>query len=214
MSRWMLALACLGLAGCAINFNAKLYVPEEFDFLEWQSSPSARQGYVFITGRIERNQAACVANKIIALDQDHKIPRITLVINSDGGETAGFRAIYNAVRMTSKPVDALNIGNCYSAACGIFAACTGRRMAYRNTHFMVHRPSMPGVIERGIYKKRIDFESDIYQAVLQDAGDLPKSWFPLSGRVHYFTAEEACDYHFVDDIVESLPNVRTPQEDE
>ena len=203
----MLVLGGLLLAGCAINFNAAIEVRNDPDFTNWQHSPAARQGYIFITGRIERNQAARVANQIIALDQDHKIYRITLVINSDGGETPGFRAIYNAIRMTTKPVDALNIGNCYSAACGIFAAATGRRMAYRNTHFMVHRPTIHGVLLRGRYKEMVDFETDIYEAVLKDAGRLPKQWFPLTAEMHFFTAQEAKEYRFVDTVVESLPEV-------
>jgi ATP-dependent Clp protease protease subunit len=129
------------------------------------------------------------------------VDRITLLINSLGGEAAAFRVIHNALRLTHKQVDAVNIGNCYSAACAVFASGTGKRYAYANSHFMVHRPQMPNGVPKEV-KDMFDFEVQTYESVIKRQGHLPGEWFPLSDKDRFFTAQQALEYQFVDQIID------------
>jgi len=175
---------------------------------QWLESPSAQRGYIFISGDITRPLAEETTNKIIALDQADSIERITLMIDSNGGGTAPFRVIYNAIRLTKKPVDAVNMGNCYSAACAILAAATGKKSAYANTHFMIHRPQASGT-EKHEFKDLLSFESATYESVVRHNTELPSHWFPLTRQSRFFSAQEALQYKIIDNIIEPEPATHT-----
>jgi ATP-dependent protease ClpP protease subunit len=151
-------------------------------------------------------------DKIIALDEQDTVDRITLMIDSNGGGTAPFRVIYNAMRLTKKPVDAVNMGNCYSAACAILAAATGTKSAYANTHFMIHRPQASGT-EKQEFRDLLNFESTTYESVVRHNTELPAQWFPLTRQSRFFTAQEALKYKVIDKIIEAPPATpATPSE--
>lgn len=193
-------LLCLG---CVVRYTDNSSISQSEDVVAWGQSSEARRGYIVLGSDVSRSTAIDITRKMIALDDDENVERICLIINSNGGDTSAFRTIYNAIRFSNKPVDTLNVGNCYSAACSIFAAATGKRYAYPNAHFMVHKPSATGGSVRR-YRELIDFEIDFYESVLKKSG-LPADWFPLSGRDRYFTASQARTLGFVDEIVEQLP---------
>jgi len=171
---------------------------------QWLESPAAQRGYIFVSGEITRDLAEDTTDKIIALDQQDSTDRITLIINSNGGGTASFRVIYNAIRLTQKPVDAVNMGNCYSAAAAIFAAATGKKTAYANSHFMIHKPQTTGTKKHEL-GELLNFESTTYESVTRHDAVLPDAWFPLTRQSRFFTAQEALKYKFIDKIIESLP---------
>ncbi len=197
-------LMILPLCGCLVSMDETLHAPLPVeDLATWAESADAHRGIILLGSDISPAAATQMARKIIALDQDPEIARLMVIINSNGGDTSALRTIYNAMRFTHKPVDTVNVGNCYSAACAIFAGATGKRYAFANTHFMVHRPRAVGGAERR-YREVVTFEVDFFQSVLKDSG-LPENWFPLTTKDHYFTAQEAQSYGFLDEIVTQLP---------
>ena len=205
----ILALAgCLMVSGCMAFSSVEGTVPLESrppqDISAWMDSSEAHRGYIFLCEELERGAATDVAAKIVALDQEAGVERITLVLNSFGGEVSAWRMIHNAMRLTAKPVDTVNIGNCYSAACAIFASATGRRYTYENAHFMVHKPEML-YPSGGRYKEIVDFETQAYEGTLRNKADLPSEWFPLTGKERYFNSHQALQYRFVDKVIDRLP---------
>jgi len=195
----------LVLAGCSMSVHETTHVRQNLQTIaQWAESPAAQRGYIFISGDITRSLAEETTNKIIALDQQDTIDRITLMIDSNGGGTAPFRVIYNAIRLTQKPVDAVNMGNCYSAACAILAAATGKRSAYANTHFMIHKPQASGT-EKQELGDLLSFETKTYESVVRHNTELPAHWFPLTRQSRFFTAQEALRYKVIDNIIEARP---------
>lgn len=203
----LLCLMLLVLTGCSMSVHETTHIRQNFQTMaEWLKSPAAQRGYIFVSGEITRDLAEDTTDKIIALDEVNSIDRITLLINSNGGGTASFRVISNAIKLTQKPVDAVNMGNCYSAACAIFAAATGKKSAYPNAHFMVHKPQTAGP-KKNELEDLLDFETRTYESVVRQDADLPDNWFPLTRQSRFFTAQEALDYKFIDAIVEDGPAI-------
>ncbi|MFC1764407.1 ATP-dependent Clp protease proteolytic subunit [Planctomycetota bacterium] len=198
----LLCLTLLG-TGCTINYDETVHVQGLEDVTAWEQSTAARRGTIVLGSDIDRESAVEVSRKMIVLAEDPNVTRITMIINSNGGDTSAFRTIYNAMRFSDKPVDVVNVGNCYSAACSIFAAATGNCYAYPNAHFMVHQPQATGYAVRR-YQDLVEFEINYYETVLRERG-LPDAWFPLTNKDRYFTTQEALDYGFVDKIIETLP---------
>jgi len=195
---------CWILAGCAMSVEETTSMHTmPLDINEWIGSPAAAKGCIFIHEGIDPILAQEIADKILALDQRPDVQRITLMINSFGGQAVAFRVIYNCLRLTHKPVDTVNLGNCYSAACAVFASATGMRYACENAHFMVHRPQLVGP-SKGL-KDLLDFEVKTYEATLKKGGSLPAEWFPLTEEKRFFTAQQALQYKFVDRIITGLP---------
>jgi ATP-dependent Clp protease protease subunit len=204
--RWAVLLsACLTMSGCMLFSSVDSATPSEreapVDISAWTESSEATAGCIFINGYLDAAVAQEVADKILTLDQRREVDRITLLINSLGGEAVAFRVIHNALRLTRKPVDAVNIGNCYSAACAVFASATGKRYAYANTHFMVHRPQMPNGVPKEI-RDMLDFEVQTYESAIKRHGHLPGEWFPLTDRDRFFTAQQALEYEFIDQTID------------
>ena len=205
--------ACLMVSGCMMFSSVEGTPPvtreAPRDISAWTESAEAAKGFISISEYLDSGLAQEVADKILTLDQRPEVARISLLINSLGGEAVAFRVIHNALRMTEKPVDVVNIGNCYSAACAVFASGTGVRYAYANTHFMVHRPQMPYGTPREI-KDMLDFEVQAYESALRRRGHLPAQWFPLTDKERFFTAQQALEYRFIDRIIEGLPPAPAP----
>lgn len=204
MKAQILVLCVLALAGCAVSVKEDTYLPDNETLDQWCRSAEAHRGYIILGSQVSPPMAAETIKKIVTLDEDPNVLRITVIINSNGGEASALRTIYNAIRLTEKPVDTVNIGNCYSAACAIFAGATGKRYACKSSHFMVHSPQVASGSARK-YKDVLDFEVSFFESAVKAEGRLPESWFPLTHENRFFTAEEALEYGFVDELIDRLP---------
>lgn len=204
MKTQVLVLCVLAVAGCAVSMKEDTYVQERETLEEWRRSVQARKGYIVLGSKVSAPMASDMVKKMIALDEDPEVRRITLVINSNGGEASALRMVYNAMRLTDKPVDTVNIGNCYSAACAIFAGATGKRYAYDNAHFMIHAPKAVGQSARKL-RDVLSFETSFYESAVRANSHLPEAWFPLTGKDRFFTAQEALEFGFVDELIDRLP---------
>lgn len=200
-----IVLCVLAVAGCAVSVKEDTYVQDRPTLEEWRHSALAHKGYIVLGSKVSAQMASDIVAMMVTLDEDPQVQRITMVINSNGGEASALRMIYNAMRLTSKPVDTVNIGNCYSAACAIFAGATGKRYAYRNAHFMVHLPQAVGGSPRRL-RDALAFEMSFYEAAVRANSHLPEAWFPLTGKDQFFTAQEALLYDFVDELIEQFPS--------
>ncbi len=200
----VLLLCVLVVSGCAVNVREDTYLQSSETLEQWCHSAEAERGYIIMSSSVSPQMALDVVKKMITLNDDPNVQRITVIINSNGGEAGALRTIYNSMRLSQKPVDTVNIGNCYSAACAIFAGATGKRYAYQDSHFMIHSPE----VVRGSahkYKDVLDFEVSFFESVLKANSHLPDSWFPLTGKHRFFSAKEALQYGLVDELIDQLP---------
>lgn len=201
-------LLCL-LSGCVAMTSTDLVSqPSKYqlELTDWQEGPEAARGIILLCGELDPTTAAEVTAKILALDRSADLERIRLVVNCPGGEVSSWRMIHNAMRMTSKPVDVINAGNCYSAACAIMASATGSRYAFPNAHFMIHRPLLAYGLAKGEYQQLLDFEVNAFEAIIRTRSNLPQQWFPLTNKARYLDARQALEYGLIDGIITHLPS--------
>ena len=193
----------VSLSGCMVISQSSREVIVTLDHRAWAEGPEAKAGTIRLFGFIDAATAADVSTKLAILAERADVERIRLLIACNGGEASSCRAIVNAIRAARHPVDGMVVGNCYSAAAAILQVTTGRRSAYANAHFMVHGPRVPESEDRGM-ADLTHFEAMYYTDIVRSRATLPPGWFPLSAEVlHFFTAEEALRYGFIDDIVSS-----------
>jgi len=206
MVRQMLLLCVFLMAGCAVNVSEDTQIQSNETLEQWRHSPEAGRGYLVLSSSVSAQMALDAVKKIVALDSDPNVQRITMIINSNGGEAGALRTIYNAMRLSHKPIDTVNIGNCYSAACAIFAGATGKRYACRESHFMVHSPKLIRGSARK-YEDVLEFEVSFFQKAVRAHSHLPDEWFPLTNKHRFFSAQEALQYGFVDEVIETFPTL-------
>ncbi len=191
------------LFGCTTINNHYTYVEEDISVDQWIKSSEAKKGYIFVSGMMTPVMAANIIKKMIELNNHSDIERIRLIINTNGGEANAYRSMMNIIGTLSKPVDTINIGSCYSAGVALFASASGKRYAFPNTHFMVHKgvadPENDGIedLEK--------FEDAFYEDIIKKKSKLPGDWFPFSDKMIFFTSEDAKKYEMVEEIITKLP---------
>lgn len=195
----MLPLFTFGCISAVQVHNETVITP---DYQSWSTGLDAQKGLIRLYGNVDSFSAQDFANKMLILNEATVPQRISIYINSNGGEAGGCRAILNIMRESTKPVDVIVIGNCYSAACAILQSATGRRMAYPNAHFMVHGPGV-GSSKARRFKEALYFESKVYEEILRKRSSLPEKWFPLGREFRFFTSKDALRYNFIDEIIDS-----------
>ncbi len=136
---------------------------------------------------------------------------ILLVINSPGGSVdAGF-AIWDQIKMISSPVTTLITGLAASMGSVLsLAAAPKRRFATPMSRFMIHQPSIMGVIQgqatdleihaREILKTKEQLISIYQKATGRGREEIEK----LIDRDTWMSAQEALEFGHIDKIVTSF----------
>ncbi len=189
----------LFLAGC-VSF---IQMEEDTPIDKWLISPEAKNGYIYLLGPIRSTTSSEIIQKIVELNKLDTIERIRIVIDSPGGSTVSGRAIINAMNMSNKAIDTINLNQCASMGVSIFLSATGKRFSFPDATFMVHAP-----FQRSIYKNKDEkealFVTSMINEIDRENADMPEEWFPLTGRKRILSADEAMKYK-VDEIITELP---------
>ena len=90
-----------------------------------------------ISGEITQELAQSVIKRLHLLDSTKQDTKITILLNSEGGDTAQGLAIYDAIKNCISHVEIIVNGECYSVAAWILQAADTRRMM-PNSKLMVH----------------------------------------------------------------------------
>src|SRR2546427_13038430 len=151
-----------------------------------------------------------VANSLVAqllfLQSDDPKSDIHLYINSPGGSVTAGLAIYDTMQFVSCDVATYCVG--LAASMGQFLLCSGtpgKRYALPHSRILMHQPSgqMQGqaadiAIQAAqiIYLKRI-----IAERIAFHTGQPVERIEADSDRDRWFTAEEAQDYGFIDQVI-------------
>lgn len=138
---------------------------------------------------------------------------IALWIHSPGGSVTAMLAIADTMRLIPNDVSTLALGMAYSA--GQFLLCcgtTGKRYALPHAKVLLHQGSA-GI---GGFAPDIELQADdlrqmrdtVLGIIAERTGQPVERVFEDSLRDRTYTAEEARDYGFVDEIVTDLAVVR------
>jgi ATP-dependent Clp protease protease subunit len=166
-----------------------------------------KERIIFLNGPIEDNVAGLVCAQLLYLEAENPTKDISFYINSPGGVVTSGMAIYDTMQYVRPDVRTTCVG--LAASMGQFLLCAGapgKRFALPHSRILMHQPSgqMQGQAadiaiqaEQIIYLKRMMAERISFhtgQPVERIEAD--------SDRDRWFTADEAKEYGFIDEVIQ------------
>lgn len=92
-----------------------------------------KEGIILLMGKINNNNSKEVVEKILYLNKQEDVKRITLMVNSIGGGTQNAFSIIDMMAMSGKKVDTIGMGDICSAGLMIFMAGKKRKISSNAT---------------------------------------------------------------------------------
>ncbi|MBQ8162330.1 MAG: ATP-dependent Clp endopeptidase proteolytic subunit ClpP [Clostridia bacterium] len=160
---------------------------------------------VFLGGEIDDNVANAVVAQLLFLEMENPDADISLYINSPGGSVTAGMAIYDTMQYIKPHVRTVCIG--MAASMGAFllmAGEKGKRLALPNAEVMIHQPLGGAQGQATDVAIRAEWLMRTKKKMLSMMADMTgQSLEKLSvdcERDYFMTAEEALDYHIIDEI--------------
>jgi ATP-dependent Clp protease, protease subunit len=171
-----------------------------------------RERIIFLGQTVDDDIANRICAELLLLSADDGQRDIYLYINSPGGSVTAGMAIYDIMQYV--PNDVATVGMGLAASMGQFLLCAGakgKRFALPHARIMMHQPS--GGIGGTASDIRIQAEQMLYvkktlaERISFHTGQPLEQIEKDSDRDRWFTADEARDYGFVDQVVLSANQV-------
>ena len=171
-----------------------------------------KEHIIFIGTPIDDHVANLATAQMLFLQAEDPEKDIQLYINSPGGSiTAGF-AIYDTMQFVKPDVVTTCVGQAASIAAVLLAGGTPKkRFALPHARILMHRGSA------GIGGSAVDIEvqaddlrhtvDTVLGLIAQDTGQPVERIFDDSLHDHWYTAAEAREYGFIDEIVGSFGQI-------
>ncbi|HYZ60912.1 MAG TPA: ATP-dependent Clp endopeptidase proteolytic subunit ClpP [Acetobacteraceae bacterium] len=169
-----------------------------------------KERIIFLTGPVFDQVSALICAQLLFLESDNPSKDISFYINSPGGVVSAGLAVYDTMQYVRSPVSTVCIGQ--AASMGSLLLCSGakgKRYALPNARIMVHQPS------GGAQGQASDIEIQARE-ILHLRRRLNEIYHRHTGqpvqaierkleRDAYMSAEEACEFGLVDQVVENRP---------
>jgi ATP-dependent Clp protease, protease subunit len=171
-----------------------------------------RERIIFLGSVVEDQMANTIAAQILLLAAEDSERDIFLYINSPGGSVSAGMAIYDTMQYVKNDVATVAMG--LAASMGQFLLCAGaagKRYALPHARIMMHQPS--GGIGGTASDIKIQAEQMLYtkkkmaELIAQHTGQELDVIEHDSDRDRWFTADQAKEYGFVDQVVTSASDV-------
>ena len=162
---------------------------------------------VFLGGEIDDHIANLVVAQLLFLEMEDPDAEISLYINSPGGSVTAGMAIYDTMQYIKPPVRTVCIG--LAASMGAFllmAGEKGKRLALPNAEVMIHQPlggaqgQATDVAIRAEWLMRT--KNKMIGMMADMTGQSEDKVRADCERDYFLTAQEALDYHIIDEIFE------------
>lgn len=166
-----------------------------------------KERIVFLGSQVDQNSANLVAAQLLLLEAEDAERDIALYINSPGGSVTDGLAIYDTMQYVRCDVATICVG--LAASMGQFLLCAGapgKRYALPHSRILMHQPS--GQMQGQAADIAIQAEQIVYLKRMMAERISFHTGQPLerieadSDRDRWFTAEEARDYGFIDQVIE------------
>jgi len=166
-----------------------------------------KERIVFIGSAIDQTTANMVCAQLILLEAEDPEKDISLYINSPGGSVTDGLAIYDTMQYVRPDVSTICVG--LAASMGQFLLCAGapgKRFALPHSRILMHQPS--GAMQGQAADIAIQAEQIIYlkrmmaERIAFHTGQPVERIETDSDRDRWFTAEEAREYGFIDQVID------------
>lgn len=174
---------------------------------------------ILLQGEIHDGNANELVMKLLYLQSENRRKDIHFYINSPGGSVTATLAIYDTMQILSCPVATYCVGLAASGAAVLLAGGTsGKRFALPHAKMMIHQPygQVGGQVSDieiqadEILKTRELLNEVLAQHTAQPIDRIRKD----TDRDFYMNAQQAKDYHLVDDILTRPPSAAAGEEEE
>ena len=165
-----------------------------------------RERIVFLGSVVEDSAANLICAQLLLLAAEDGERDISLYINSPGGSVSAGLAIYDTMQYVSCDVATVCVGMAASMGQFLLSAGTnGKRFALPHSRIMMHQPS--GQVQGQAADIAIQAEQFAYlkkmmaERTAHHTGQSVERILEDSDRDRWFTAEEAADYGFIDQVI-------------
>ena len=170
------------------------------------------QRILVLDGILDDDNGTLLATQLLTLAVEDPTAGIALWINSPGGSVPSMLAIRDLMRLVPCDVSTLALGLACSAGQFLLSAGTkGKRFALPHARILMHRGSA------GIGGSAVDLEvqaddlrytvDTVLGLIAEDTGQPVERIFDDSLHDHWYTAGEAREYGFIDEIVGSFDQI-------
>ena len=171
-----------------------------------------RHRIIFLGQQVDDELANRISAELILLAAEDEKRDIHIYINSPGGSVSAGLAIYDVMQYVPNDIATYAMG--MAASMGQFLLCAGthgKRYALPHAQILMHQPS--GGIGGTATDIRIQAEQMLYikrtlaERIAFHTGQTVEQIETDSDRDRWFTADEARDYGFVDEVVRDAAQV-------
>ena len=171
-----------------------------------------RERIIFLAGEVRDEMANAICAQMLLLAAEDAEKDIYLYINSPGGSVTAGMAIYDTMQYVKNDIATVGMG--MAASMGQFlltAGAPGKRYALPHSRILMHQPL--GGIGGTATDIRIQAEQMaatkkiMAEIIAQHTGQTVEKITLDSDRDNWFTADEAKEYGFVDQVVRSAGQV-------
>ena len=160
---------------------------------------------VFLGGEINDDTANLVVAQLLFLEMEDPDSDISLYINSPGGSVTAGMAIYDTMQYIKPQVRTVCVG--MAASMGAFllmAGEKGKRLALPNAEVMIHQPlggAQGQATDVAIHAEWLMKTKKKMTSMMAEMTGQPLKKIQADVERDYFmSAEEALDYHIIDEI--------------
>ena len=161
---------------------------------------------IFLGEQIDDNVANSVVAQLLHLESADPDKDISLYINSPGGSITAGMAIYDTMQLIEPDVATVGLGMCASMGQFLLSSGTkGKRFLTSHARVLMHQPS--GGIGGTATDVRInaelimDMKKTMSELTAEQTGHTVEEIYRDNEYDHWFTAQEALEYGFVDKLV-------------
>ncbi len=165
-----------------------------------------KERIIFLGSVVDQAMANSICAQLLLLEAEDPERDIALYINSPGGSVTDGLAIYDTMQYVSCDVATICVG--LAASMGQFLLCAGahgKRYALPHARIMMHQPSaqMQGqAADIAIQAEQIGYlKKMLAERIAMHTGQSVETVQRDSERDRWFTAEEAKDYGFIDQVI-------------
>jgi ATP-dependent Clp protease protease subunit len=182
-----------------------------------QFGPEARRALfhervLVLDGVLDDDNGTLLMTQMLALSAEDPVTDIALWIHSPGGSVPSMLAIRDIMHLIPNDVSTLALGLACSAGQFLLSAGTkGKRRALPHARILMHQGSAGIGGSAGELETQADDLRHTRDTVLglisDDTGQTPERIFDDSLHDRWYTAVEAREYGFIDEIVTSIADV-------
>ena len=174
-----------------------------------------QQRVLVLDGPLDDDNGTMLATQLLALATEDAASDISLWIHSPGGSVPSMLAIRDVMRLVPNDVATLALGLACSAGQFLLSSGTpGKRRALPHARILMHQGSAGfggSTVEVEVQADDLRYTRDIVLALIaEDTGQPIDRVFEDSLHDRWYTAEQARDYGFIDEIVTDFAQV-TPK---